>query len=317
MGSDAQCTAHFGGQRSDGKALLETDHSIFRGEFRLAIPRKAITEVDATDGTLRVTFPDGTARFELGPAAAKWADKIRNPPSLLDKLGVKPGMRVAVLGVHDESFLAQLADLVEQRQDVSWIAAGVPREDVGLRRVQHPPARCGEFGHRRSIEALEPDLVGDQVCNPCLPIRHPEHHQQPYVAMVPHRRGQCMQGGVIGVLGVIDHDERRGCDPVHEMPCRRDRFGGHLLLKQLAQHRPGRVGLPNGGPGPTGTWVLVGEPAQQCALADAGLTDDRDDVRAAGRGRYAPPVELGQLPIAPDARRGHDDHRPSVAVTAR
>jgi len=126
MGSDARCTAHFGGQRSDGKALLETDHLIFRGEFRLAIPRKAITEVDATDGTLRVTFPEGTARFELGPAAVKWADKIRNPPSLLDKLGVKAGMRVAVLGVHDESFLAQLADRTTE------IARKTPKKDTAI-----------------------------------------------------------------------------------------------------------------------------------------------------------------------------------------
>ena len=108
MGAESQCTVHFGGQRSEGKALLETDHLIFRGTFRLAIPRKSISKLDATDGTLRVTFPDGTAVFELGPTAAKWAEKIRNPPSLLDKLGVRDGMRVAVVGVDDESFLDEL-----------------------------------------------------------------------------------------------------------------------------------------------------------------------------------------------------------------
>jgi hypothetical protein len=100
---------HFDGQRSEGKAQLETDHLIFRGAFRLSIPRQSITKVDAADGTLRVTFPEGTAVFELGPTAAKWADKIKNPPSLLDKLGVKPGMRVAVVGVDEESFLEALA----------------------------------------------------------------------------------------------------------------------------------------------------------------------------------------------------------------
>jgi hypothetical protein len=126
MGAESRCTAHFGGQRSEGKALLETEHLLFRGQFRLEIPRKAITEVDAADGTLRVTFPDGTARFELGPTAAKWADKIRNPPSLLDKLGVKPGMRVAVLGVDDPSFLAQLADRTSE------IARKTPKKDTEI-----------------------------------------------------------------------------------------------------------------------------------------------------------------------------------------
>jgi len=124
MGSESRCIVHFGRQRSEGKALLETDELIFRGEFRLAIPRKSITEVDATDGTLRVTFPEGTARFELGPTAVKWAEKIRNPPSLLDKLGVKPGMRVAVLGVEDQSFLAQLADRTKQ------VARRTPKRDT-------------------------------------------------------------------------------------------------------------------------------------------------------------------------------------------
>ena len=126
MGAESQCTVHFGGQRSEGKALLETDHLIFRGTFRLNIPRKAITKLDADDGTLRVTFPDGTALFELGPTAAKWADKIRNPPSLLDKLGVKPGMRVAVLGVDDEAFLEQLA---ERTSDV---ARRTPKKDTEI-----------------------------------------------------------------------------------------------------------------------------------------------------------------------------------------
>ena len=126
MGAESQCTVRFREQRSEGKALLETDHLIFRGTFRLSIPRKAITQLDATDGTLRVTFPDGTAVFELGPTAAKWADKIKNPPSLLDKLGVKAGMRVAALGVDDETFLEQLADRTDD------IAKRTPKKNTDI-----------------------------------------------------------------------------------------------------------------------------------------------------------------------------------------
>ena len=126
MGSESQCTVHFDGKRSEGKALLETDHLIFRGTIRLNIPRKAITKAEADAGTLRVTFPDGTAAFELGPSAAKWAEKIRNPPSLLDKLGVKPDMRVAVLGVDDDAFLEQLAE------HTSDIARRTPKKDTDV-----------------------------------------------------------------------------------------------------------------------------------------------------------------------------------------
>jgi hypothetical protein len=126
MGAESQCVVDFGGQRSEGKALLETDELIFRGTFRLAIPRKSITKLDAADGTLRVTFPDGIAVFELGPTAAKWADKIKNPPSLLDKLGVKPDMRVAVVGVDDESFLKQLTNRT------SSVARRTPKKDTDI-----------------------------------------------------------------------------------------------------------------------------------------------------------------------------------------
>lgn len=126
MGAESPCTAQFGGQRSEGKALLETDHLIFRGTFRLSIPRKAITKADASDGTLRVTFPDGVADFELGQVAARWAEKIRNPPSLLDKLGVKPNMRVAVLGVDDEAFLKALTSRTPD------VARRKPKKDTEL-----------------------------------------------------------------------------------------------------------------------------------------------------------------------------------------
>jgi len=110
MGSEAKCTVEFDGKRSDGKALLETDYLLFRGSFRLQIPHTAISGIDAAHGTLRVTFPDGVALFELGPNAAKWAEKIRSPRSLLDKLGVKLGMRVTVIGIDDAAFLDQLAE---------------------------------------------------------------------------------------------------------------------------------------------------------------------------------------------------------------
>jgi hypothetical protein len=126
MGAESPCVAHFGGQRSEGKALLETDHLLFRGAFRLEIPHASITKLDAADGTLRITFPDGTAIFELGPSAAKWAEKIRKPRSLLDKLGVKPGMRVAVIGIDDEEFLEQLAGRT------SDVATRTPKKETDI-----------------------------------------------------------------------------------------------------------------------------------------------------------------------------------------
>src|SRR6476619_4356223 len=109
MGAEAMCTVRFKGQKAHGKARLETEVLQFRsGELKLSIPFKQMSKVVARDGTLSVTLPDGTATFDLGPAAAKWQDKILHPPSRLAKLGAKRDWRVSALGVHDDAFLKEL-----------------------------------------------------------------------------------------------------------------------------------------------------------------------------------------------------------------
>lgn len=113
MGAELECRAKFGAKTSAGRALLETNEIIFRGDFRLKIPLKDISGVKATNGKLRVKFSEGEAVFELGPAAEKWADKILHPKSVLEKLGVKRGQKTAVAGIRDEDFLRDLRGLTE------------------------------------------------------------------------------------------------------------------------------------------------------------------------------------------------------------
>ncbi len=98
MGAENRCRVRFGKQSGQGRALLETNELIFRGDFRLVIPFKDISKVNAVDGELRVRFSGGEAVFELGPLAEKWAAKILHPKSTIEKLGVKPGMCVTLAG---------------------------------------------------------------------------------------------------------------------------------------------------------------------------------------------------------------------------
>ncbi len=126
MGSEATCRVRFGAQVSEGKALLETTELLFRGDFRLRIPFSDIETLTAEGGALSVSFGQGTAVFELGRKAAVWETKIRNPRGLLDKLGVKAGMRVSVLGVSDGSFLGQL----ERRDDLDCYIGPRPDSDL-------------------------------------------------------------------------------------------------------------------------------------------------------------------------------------------
>ena len=107
MGYEAACTLRLGRQTSNGKAVLEQNDLIFRGPTRLAIPLKEIASAVARDGALTVRFGKKTAVFEIGSAAARWADRITDPPSRLDKLGVKSGMRIVLTGTAH-------ADLIEE-----------------------------------------------------------------------------------------------------------------------------------------------------------------------------------------------------------
>jgi hypothetical protein len=109
MGAEAKCTARYKRQSVDGKALLETDHVLFRGgDLRLKLMFKDLKSVKASEGALTLSTAEGPLVLLLGAQAGKWADKILNPPSLLDKLGVKPGSEVALIGDFDEAFHEEL-----------------------------------------------------------------------------------------------------------------------------------------------------------------------------------------------------------------
>jgi hypothetical protein len=109
MGLEATCRARMEGRVSEGKARLEETEVIFRGEFRFKVGFKELRRVEARAGQLRLEWSEGKAALDLGDKARRWAEKIRNPPSLLDKLGVRPGARVSVIGLDDGAFLDEVA----------------------------------------------------------------------------------------------------------------------------------------------------------------------------------------------------------------
>jgi hypothetical protein len=109
MGAEANVTTHFKGRAIAGKARLETDVLHFRGgDLKLSIPFSQMSKVAARGGTLSVTFPGGTASFDLGTAAPRWAEKILHPPSRLQKIGAKANWRASAIGVDDAAFLEEL-----------------------------------------------------------------------------------------------------------------------------------------------------------------------------------------------------------------
>jgi hypothetical protein len=120
MGRELHCKASYGDESGTGKALLETTELIFRGEgrdkaFKFRVPFAKLKKVVALGDRLILDGPGIKAVLEVGAKyAPDWADKIKNPPSRLDKLGVKAGQRVAILDVDDPPFVTELRGRVPE-----------------------------------------------------------------------------------------------------------------------------------------------------------------------------------------------------------
>jgi hypothetical protein len=127
MGQEIACTAKFNGKKSSGIAMLETDFLLFRGDFRIKIAFAAMKSVEAAGDWLTISSSDGSLALDLGARAEKWARRILHPPSLLEKLGVKPGMRVRITGAPHpalQSEMEQAGAVISQRSaDIVFLGA--------------------------------------------------------------------------------------------------------------------------------------------------------------------------------------------------
>jgi hypothetical protein len=144
MGLTADCTIEVNGEMIKGKALLETAELLFRGPRRIRVPFSAITNLQTVDEKLVVSCPDGPVIFHLGPAALKWEKKIRNPPTLLDKLGCKAELRLNINGAFEVPFLEQLqtVGMKMARKDVDILlfrpesASALSKIEAFVRRIK-------------------------------------------------------------------------------------------------------------------------------------------------------------------------------------
>jgi len=120
MGLEAECTVRIGRKTSPGKALLEGDTLIIRGDSRLEIPFERMRNVAVEGAELVVRTDDHEVRLELGAGAADlWMRLIKEPKGLFEKLEVCLQSRVAVVDVGDPLFITSLrertASVVEGR----------------------------------------------------------------------------------------------------------------------------------------------------------------------------------------------------------
>jgi hypothetical protein len=86
-------------------------------DFFLHIPFAEITDiaVDAHAGTMTVTSGELEAPvvYHLGKHAADWKKMIEERPTPVDELGVKAGVKVALVNIDDDELLADLESRVK------------------------------------------------------------------------------------------------------------------------------------------------------------------------------------------------------------
>lgn len=110
MGQEVKTTLRFDGRILEGVALLEGDSIIFRGTSSptLTLKFSEIFKTEANAGWLDLQTGRGLLLFELGPKAEIWAEKIKNPKALVEKLGVDAQKKIAVVGKLDPDLRADL-----------------------------------------------------------------------------------------------------------------------------------------------------------------------------------------------------------------
>lgn len=138
------------GRAATGRALLETDELIFRGDsFRLRIPFKTITKIAVRADALLVEYGDDKVSFALGAEeSAKWVDAVKNPKSRVDKLGIKPGQKIVLRYIDDpdleNELIAKGAVITTLKHGVDAIFFGATRkkdlEKLGALKEKLQPA---------------------------------------------------------------------------------------------------------------------------------------------------------------------------------
>lgn len=108
MGQELKTTLRFDGRILEGVALLETDSIVFRGSVSLTVKFSEIFKVEANAGWLDLQTGRGLLLFELGSKAEIWADKIKNPKGLVEKLGVDDKKKVCIVGKLNAGLRADL-----------------------------------------------------------------------------------------------------------------------------------------------------------------------------------------------------------------
>ncbi|MBI2427865.1 MAG: DUF3052 family protein [Ignavibacteriales bacterium] len=126
MGTEVTTKVTIGTERTEAKVLLETNAIIIRGPLKMTIPFSDMKSLASKNGLLSFSVKGKKVAISVGEKAGKWLEKIKNPKSVLDKLGVTTDSKVSVINFKDENFLID----IQKKADA--VALGKAAKDSDL-----------------------------------------------------------------------------------------------------------------------------------------------------------------------------------------
>lgn len=109
MAYETKATLRIDGRVLSGVASLEMDRIAFRGDAQVDVPFAELTSIDAQGDWLELRGARGLVLFEVGASAGPWAERIKNPKVVAEKLALGPGKKVAVVGKAPDALRRDLA----------------------------------------------------------------------------------------------------------------------------------------------------------------------------------------------------------------
>jgi hypothetical protein len=106
MGREAKAPVTHNGATAEARVHLDSDMLTIGPPVRA---RLALSGITAKAGVQGLTLNAGSERYLIAMSekeAGAWAKAIANPPTLADKLGIKPGVTLALIGTLPDEIVA-------------------------------------------------------------------------------------------------------------------------------------------------------------------------------------------------------------------
>lgn len=108
MGQEFDGSVVVGGQKVPVRGDFGSDRVRLSGGRRGDVPYKEVQVISTAKGILRIRADGVELQFPVGPNVDRLANKIRSPATRLEKMGVKAGLSVVLLGKFDAEFRSEL-----------------------------------------------------------------------------------------------------------------------------------------------------------------------------------------------------------------